>query len=258
MKLLNEKVVLVTGAGRGFGHGTARKLAEHGATVLATALELSELDELASTIRGSGGSIETFAVDLGDKAAVATMVEQILARHGRLDALVNNAAILRNTAFIDLSEADFEQTLDINLLAPARLIRAFLPSMLEQGRGAIINLSSGAGIRPSLLETDYCASKFGMEGFSYSLAMELAPKNISVNLVSPGYRIKPTSITAAEFATWPEERRAQFRDPIDMGDAFAYLCLQFPGEGGVTGKRFNAFELAETVRAKGWDWLPEN
>jgi NAD(P)-dependent dehydrogenase (short-subunit alcohol dehydrogenase family) len=124
--------------------------------------------------------------------------------------------------------------------------------MLERGRGAIVNVSSAAGIRPFADETDYCAAKYGLEGFSYSLALELAPRNISVNLVTPDYRIKPTSVTTAEFASWPAEHRAMYRDPIDMADAFAYLVLQYPREGGVTGQRFDAFELAEEVRRAGW------
>jgi NAD(P)-dependent dehydrogenase (short-subunit alcohol dehydrogenase family) len=162
------------------------------------------------------------------------------------------------TPFVALTAADFDERIEVNLLAPVRLIREFLPAMGERGRGAIINVSSAAGIRPFANETDYCAAKYGLEGFSYSLAMELSPLNISVNLVSPGYAIKPTSVTAAEFAAWPAERRNDYRDPIDMADAFAYLALQFPREGGITGKRFDAFELAEEVRRKGWnsDWQP--
>jgi NAD(P)-dependent dehydrogenase (short-subunit alcohol dehydrogenase family) len=80
----------------------------------------------------------------------------------------------------------------------------------------------------------------------------LAPRNVSVNLVTPGYRIKPTSVTAAEFAAWPPERQAQVRDPLDMADAFAWLAVQYPATGGVTGQRFDAFELAEEVRRTGW------
>ena len=154
--------------------------------------------------------------------------------------------------------ADFDETIAVNLLAPVRLIRAFLPAMLERGHGAIINVSSNAGVKPFATETDYCATKYGLEGFSYSLAMELAPLNISVNVVSPGFPIKPTSVTAAEFAAWPAERRDRYQDPIGMADAFAYLALQYPNEGGITGQRFDAFALAEEVRHKGWNgrWRP--
>ncbi|MCD6059174.1 MAG: short-chain dehydrogenase/reductase [Thermomicrobiales bacterium] len=248
---LADKTVLVTGAGRGLGHGVARGLAAYGATVVAVARTESELAELAETVRSAGGAIETIVADLASPAETARLASDVTARHG-VDALINNAAILRMTAFLDLSQDAFEETLAVNLLAPVRLTRALLPAMLERGRGAIINVSSNAGIRPFADETDYCAAKYGLEGFSYSLAQELAPRNVSVNLVSPGYRIKPTSVTAAEFASWPAERQAEFRDSIDMADAFAYLAVQYPKEGGVTGQRYDAFALAEEVRRMGW------
>jgi NAD(P)-dependent dehydrogenase (short-subunit alcohol dehydrogenase family) len=249
---LAGKTILITGAGRGLGHGVARGLASKGANVVAVARTEPELLELTTTVRAAGGAIETVVADLASPAETARLSSELLARHGGVDAIVNNAAILRMIPFLDLSEDDFEETIAVNLLAPVRLTRALLPAMLERGRGAIINVSSAAGIRPFADETDYCAAKYGLEGFSYSLALELASRNVSVNLVSPGYHIKPTSVTAAEFAAWPAERQAEFRDPIDMADAFAFLAVQYPSEGGVTGQRFDAFALAEEVRRNGW------
>lgn len=253
---LQGRVVIVTGAGRGFGHGIARKLAEYGATVVALALEDDELGDLARTIRSMGGTVETHAVDLGNRDATIACTDRIGSRHGGVDALVNAAAILRMRSFVDLTEAEFEATIDVNLLSATRLIRAFLPGMIERGEGAIVNVTSAAGIRPFLLETEYCAAKYGLEGFSFSLAMELAEHNVSVNLVSPGYRIKPTSVTAAEFAGWPPERRAEYRDPVEMSDAFAFLSMQFPNERGITGQRFNAYDLTNAIREHGWGWRP--
>lgn len=248
---LAGKTVLVTGAGRGLGHGVARGLAAYGATVVAVARTQPELAELADTVRAAGGAIETMVADLASPLETARLVADVLPRYDGIDALVNNAAILRMIPFLDLPEHEFDETIEVNLLAPVRLTRALLPAMLERGRGAVINVSSAAGARPFADETDYCAAKYGLEGFSYSLAMELAARNVSVNLVTPGYRIKPTSVTAAEFAAWPAERQAQFRDPIAMADAFAWLAVQYPGDGGVTGQRFDAFELAEEVRRTG-------
>lgn len=247
---LTGKTILVTGAGRGLGHGVARGLTSKGATVVAVARTEPELRELAATVRAAGGTIETVVADLASPVETAGLASELIARHGGVDAIINNAAILRMIPFLDLSADDFEETIAVNLLAPVRLTRALLPAMLERGRGAIINVSSAAGIRPFADETDYCAAKYGLEGFSYSLALELASRNVSVNLVSPGYRIKPTSVTAAEFAAWPAERQAEFRDPIDMADAFAFLAVQYPQEGGITGQRFDAFALAEEVRRK--------
>jgi NAD(P)-dependent dehydrogenase (short-subunit alcohol dehydrogenase family) len=249
---LRGQTVVVTGAGRGFGEGIARRMAQHGAQVIATALEADELDGVATTIAAEGGKVATYAVDLGNPAQLDEFAAAVLATFGRVDALVNNAALLRMKSFTAMSAAEFDETIAVNLLAPVRLSRAFLPAMLEASGGAIINVSSAAGIRPFVDETDYCAAKYGLEGFSYSLAMELQSANISVNLISPGYRIKPTSVTAAEFAAWPEERRAEFRDPIDMADAFVFLALQ--DGSGVTGQRFNAWELTERVHRDGWDW----
>src|SRR3954469_19897196 len=256
--LLKGKTILVTGAGRGLGHGVARGLAGYDTKILAVARTESELSELAATVRQDDGVIETYVADLGNSADLDRLWREIDQHYGGVDAIINNAAILRLIPFVDLDPADFDETVAVNLLAPVRLIRAFLPAMLERGRGAIINVSSNAGVKPYATETDYCATKYGLEGFSYSLAMELAPLNVSVNVVSPGYPIKPTSITAAEFAAWPAERREQYRDPIAMADAFAYLALQYPTEGGITGQRFDAYELAEEVRHKGWDggWWP--
>jgi NAD(P)-dependent dehydrogenase (short-subunit alcohol dehydrogenase family) len=250
MGILDGRVVVVTGAGRGLGHGVARGLAQHGATVLAVAQSDHELAELAERVQQAAGSVATFSLDLADTDAVTGFARAALSTYGAIDALVNNAAVLRNKPFLDLPPQEFDATIEVNLLAPVRLTRAFLPAMIERGRGAIVNVSSAAGVRGFGDETDYCASKFGLEGFSYALALELQPHNISVNLVAPGYRIKPTSVTAAEFSAWPEERRAKYRDPIDMADAFAFLVLQ--DGSGITGQRFNAFELAERVRSEGW------
>jgi NAD(P)-dependent dehydrogenase (short-subunit alcohol dehydrogenase family) len=249
---LAGKSVLVTGAGRGLGHGVCRGLAGYGPIVIATARTETELNELAQTVREEGGAVETIVVDLASPAETARLATEVMDRHGGVDVLVNNAAVLRMTAFLDLTAADFDETIEVNLLAPVRLIRALLPAMLARGRGAIINVSSAAGVRPFADETDYCAAKYGLEGFSSSLALELAARNVSVNLVTPGYRIKPTSVTAAEFAAWPAARQAEYRDPIAMADAFAWLAMQHPAEGGVTGQRFDAFELAEEVRRTGW------
>jgi NAD(P)-dependent dehydrogenase (short-subunit alcohol dehydrogenase family) len=220
--------------------------------ILAVARTQSDLDDLAATVRAQGGAVETFSVDLGDPAQLDDLAGTVLARYGGVSTLVNNAAILRMKPFNDLPAREFDETIAVNLLAPVRLTRAFLPAMIERGRGSIINVTSAAGVWGFVDETDYCASKFGLEGFSYSLALELKPANVSVNLVSPGYRIKPTSVTTSEFEAWPEDQKAEFRDPIDMADAFAFLALQ---DGtGVTGQRFDAFELAERVRTAGWDW----
>src|SRR3954468_2215603 len=131
---LKGKIILVTGAGRGLGHGVARGLADCGATVLGVARTDAELSELANTVRQSGGTIETYVADLGNSADLDRLWREIDQRHSGVDAIINNAAILRLIPFVDLEAADFDETIAVNLLAPIRLIRAFLPGMRERGR----------------------------------------------------------------------------------------------------------------------------
>jgi NAD(P)-dependent dehydrogenase (short-subunit alcohol dehydrogenase family) len=254
MGKLSGRVVILTGAGRGLGHGVARRFVQHGATVVAVSRTVSELEDLARAAESldADGSLTTFPADLSQPREIERLAGDVLDRFGRVDSLINNAGILRNAPLVEVDDDDFLETLSVNLLAPVRLTRRLLPSMIAQGSGSVVNVSSRSGVMGFAKQTAYCTSKWGIEGFSYSLAPEVQPHNISVNLMTPGYRIKPTSVTAAEFEAWSEEQKAQFHDPIDMGDGFAFLALQ-DGQG-VTGKRFDAFALSEQVRTEGWDW----
>jgi NAD(P)-dependent dehydrogenase (short-subunit alcohol dehydrogenase family) len=252
MAQLDGQIALVTGAGRGLGYAVARTLAAHGARVLAVARNAHELAQLRDAIRGDGGEVETIQVDLSNLLALDALGRDAVERHGRVDTLVNNAAVLHGKSFEELTAEEFEASLATNLLAPTRLTRALLPAMRADRRGSIINVTSASGRQPFLNETDYCAAKFGLEGFTQALALELADSGVTANLISPGMTIKPTSVTTAEFAAWPAARRALYRDPAEMADAFVWLAQQ----RHVNGRRFNGFELAAEVREHGWDWRP--
>ena len=259
-QLLATQVVVVTGAGRGWGHSVCRMMARHGAKVVATSEVEHELRDLQSSVRDEGSDIEIAVVDLTDRGATASFAAGVLERHGRVHTLVNGAAILRNTHFLDLTQDQVETTLEVMLLAPMRLIRAFTPGMIAAGRGSIINISSRAARMPFPGEAEYCAAKFGLEGFSYAIAEEFKPHNISVNLLTPGKDIgdrpiKPTSVTAAEFAAWPEERRARYRDSMELTEAFVYLALQ--DARSLTGRRFSASALSRTIREHGFELSEE-
>lgn len=253
MERLAGKTIMVTGGGRGLGASIVGRLIDHGATVIAVSRTQSELESLTPNLGTRGGSLVTVPVDLGKQADVQNLIALVHRDFGGLDALINNAAVLRMLPFETLTEKEFDETIEVNFLSATRLIRGFLPEMKSRGRGSIINVTSGAATRGFVNETDYCATKFGLEGFSYSLALELESANISVNLVGPGFPIKPTSVTADEYQQWPSEKKSLYRDPSEMVEAFAFLTTQYPMEGGVTGQRFNAFELTTRINEQGWE-----
>ncbi len=253
--MLKDKIALITGAGRGLGQSVALAYARQGAHVIAVARTRPELDRTAGMIEAEGGRVLTMSVDLAQEDRARQMAERILNEFGRLDVLVNNAARLPLKSFEDMIMADWDDTMTINLRAPVLMCKLFLQRMKAQGRGSIINVSSNAGVKGFELETDYCASKFGLEGFSRALALEVKKYNIAVNSITPGgrsyVRIKPTSMTQADFEALSEEEQAQWHDAIVLTEAFVYLALQ--DADGVTGERVYAYDLSERIRREGWD-----
>lgn len=258
-RLLQDCVALVTGAGRGWGRAICLAFARQGAQVIAASRTESELDLTAGLVRAEGGRIETLCVDVAREADLRRAADEILAHSGRLDVLVNNAAQLPLVPFEAMTMAAFDQVLAVNLRAPILLCKLFLESMKKQGRGSLINVSSNAGVRGFELESAYCTAKFGLEGFSRALALEVRQHNIAVNTITPGgasagVRIKPTSLTQDAYDRLSASEQAQWADSIVMTEAFVYLARQ---DGhGVTGERVLAYELSEQIRRQGWHIRP--
>ncbi|GAA2961724.1 MULTISPECIES: SDR family NAD(P)-dependent oxidoreductase [Streptomyces] len=178
---------LVTGAGRGIGAATARRLAAEGAAVLVTDLVADRASRTAEEIRKSGGTAEALACDVGDRAAVEAAVAHAVAAFGGLDVLVNNAYANHEDAELFEDEADdsWDHTLDITLSGPYRCSRAALPHLVASGRGAIVNIGSVNG------EQDfgghaYSAAKAGLGSLTRTLAGHAGPRGVRVNLVAPG------------------------------------------------------------------------
>jgi NAD(P)-dependent dehydrogenase (short-subunit alcohol dehydrogenase family) len=207
-------------------------------------------------IRDEGGRARVISADIALTSQVRQMAEQVLGDFGGIDVLVNNAARLPLTLLEDTSLEEWDRTITVNLRGPFLTCKLFLDSLKRRGGGSIINVSSRAGVEGFSRETAYCASKFGLEGFSRALAMELQEHNIAVNSITPGgvshgVRIKPTSVTQAQYDALNEQEKAQWQDPLLLTEAFVYLALQ--NARGITGERIYAYPLSEWIRREGWD-----
>ena len=185
---IRDKVIIVTGASRGIGKATALLLAEKGAKVVIAARNKTDLEKTAQEIKNKSKNGECLAVvtDVTKEENIKNLVQSAFKKFGRIDILVNNAGIGINKPVVDFATEDWNQTIDTNLKAPFLASREVLPIMIKQKGGQIINISSGAGKNPIANYAAYCASKFGLIGFSESLALEVRNYNIKVSVLLPG------------------------------------------------------------------------
>lgn len=253
MGRLSGQTAVVTGAGRGWGRAIAVELAREGASVWISARTADELDKTSQQIQSIGGIVESHRVDLGDEKALKAYTDTLLEKSPGVDVLINNAGVLMLTPVERLTPSEWSLHLAVNLTAPFLLIHAFLPGMRDRG-GSIINVSSRAGVLGFKDEVAYCATKFGMEGMTRAMAEDLAGTKVSVNTITPGLKIKPTSITDEDFAALPEDKQREWNDPALLNPAFVYLAGL---RGEVTGLRYDAHRLSEAVRKEGYDISPE-
>ncbi|MBA2668152.1 MAG: SDR family oxidoreductase [Trueperaceae bacterium] len=245
---LRGQVAIVTGAGRGLGRGGAVGLARRGATVIAVALEADELARTA--LLAPNGRIVEVALDLGESGAVDGLVDRVLADHGHVDVLINTAAMLPFETFQDTTPELWHRVLQVNLHACYQLAWRLYPAMVERGAGVISSVSSGAGVRPFILETAYVAGKYALEGLMKSLALEALPHGVAVTLTTPGAPSKPTGMTDAEFQALGDDARARYADELDVAEGFAWIAGQV--DVALNGRRLDLHGLGALVRARGW------
>lgn len=249
---LTGKVALVTGAGRGFGWGIARALAQAGARVCITDIDPNELDRAACDLEADTTESLALPLDVSDPAAFVATVDQVVARWERLDVLVHNAIFMPLMRFEDTSPDLWWRQLQVSLGGLFNGTRAVWNVMKRQGGGHIIGIASGSSVRGYKDEVTYCTGKHGQEGFVKALALEAAPYNIAINTIGPGKPIKPTRIDWAAFDQMPEAAKAAWTDPVELGKAFVWLATQPPQR--FTGLRFDAGPLADTIAAEGYDF----
>ncbi|MFJ9317695.1 SDR family NAD(P)-dependent oxidoreductase [Pimelobacter simplex] len=180
---LTDTVVLVTGASRGLGAAMALALAAEGAQVVAAARSKDSLAEVAAQ---GGGRISAVEVDLRDEDSVRALVPEVLARHGRIDGLVNNAGIAPAGKFATQDPEIWKDALTVNVVAPMLLAQAAGVRMIEQGGGRIVNVASTTGLRGKPFLVPYSTSKGAVVRFTEALAAEWAGKNVQVNCIAPG------------------------------------------------------------------------
>ncbi len=248
-KPLKGQVAFVTGAGRGLGRGGAVMLGRYGARVAMVSRTVSELEETERMVRAEGAQTLILPVDLTDTAALTDALQRTEHELGPITSLVNNAAVLDLVPFEETTPEIWGQAFAVNLHAAYHAIRHVYPEMLRRGSGSIHNVSSAAGFRGFARETAYCATKFALEGFSKSLAMEAAPRGVVVALSSPGIRTKPTSVTIEDLSSLPEAQVREWADPLVMGEAFAYLAWMSDPE--LAGRVYDLYRVSELVREVG-------
>jgi len=184
---LKDKVALVTGGSRGIGRAIAARLASAGAHVLLTARTSEAAEIVATEIRDSGGEARGIALDVSDHEAVEKGMAEVLGDYARIAILVNNAGITSDNLLLRMKREDWDSVLQTNLSGVYRLCRSVVPSMVRARYGRIVNITSVVAGLGNPGQTNYAAAKAGIEGFTRSLARELASRAISVNCIAPGF-----------------------------------------------------------------------
>lgn len=258
---LKDTVAIVTGAARGIGRGVALELARAGAHVVIADLPSAQADmeETARLVQAEGVQSLLVHCDVTSESETAALAKTAIERFGRIDVLVNNAGVISVAPVAAMSEAQWDRVLDVNLKGAFLCSKAVAPHMMERRAGRIVNMSSQAGRRGAPGLAHYCASKFGIIGFTQALALELAPFNVTVNAVCPGevdsamWREHLLPALAAARGLSPDEAWTTFvreRAPLgrpqtaeDIGQAVVFLCRA----DNITGEALNVTGGSELV-----------
>ena len=232
---LKDKVIIVTGGGRGIGEAIAVGYAQEGAKVVVAARSIGQLDQVVEKIQSQGGQAVSVPTDARFLPQVENLVQQTVDQFGKIDVLVNNAGINPRGLFLDSTEEEWEQSWQINVVGVVHCCRTVLPVMKAQGRGNIINIGSGMGQVGRGNLSVYCASKFALHGLSQAIAEEVWEDGIIVNVLIPGPVKTELSRPMWEGAGEVRASSDPWKDPEQVVPSAVFLAAQ-PPSSGMTGQ----------------------
>ncbi len=225
----NNRTALVTGAGRGIGKAIAEELSRQGVTVVCVSKNEASCGAVAAALQAAGGKARACAVDVADGAAVAKAAAALLAEFGAIDILVNNAGITRDGLLFRMSEEDWNVVLATNLTSSFHWTKHLGRAMTQKRWGRIVNIASVVGRSGNAGQANYAAAKAGLIGFTKSIAKEFSRRNVTCNVVAPGF-IKTDmtaglseDLTKAALQFIPLQR---FGEPVDVAHMTAFLCSE--------------------------------
>jgi len=234
---LSGQVALVTGASRGIGRGIALELGAAGAKVICVARSADKLAETVDEIIKAGGAAAAKACDVTDGAAVDKLVDGVVEADGRLDIVVNNAGITRDTLMPRMSDEEFDDVINTNLRGAFLFCRAASRQMMRARYGRVINISSVTGIIGNPGQTNYSASKAGMIGMTRSMSRELAGRGVTINAVAPGFIESEMTAVLGDAVLSEAKKRIPAKrlgKPEDIAHAVLFLCS--PSSSYITGQ----------------------
>ncbi|MFS0674474.1 3-oxoacyl-ACP reductase FabG [Ornithinibacillus sp. 179-J 7C1 HS] len=227
MSRLQDKVAIITGAAGGIGFEAARKFGHEGAKVIIADFDEAKGIESEKNLLEEGITCKFVQVNVADRESVDTMVDKALAEYGKIDILINNAGITRDAMLSKMTLEQFQQVIDVNLTGVFNCTQAVLPSMVEQGKGKIVNTSSVTGTYGNVGQTNYAAAKAGLIGMTKTWAKELGRKGINVNAVAPGFTMTamvsamPDKVIDKMKEMVPMQRLGK---PEDIANAYLFLA----------------------------------
>ena len=229
MNFLNDKVAVVTGAGRGIGRAVAIAYAKMGANVVCVSRTQENSAKVATEIEALGQKSWAFAVDVSDTSAVESSAKNILEATGKVDILVNNAGVTRDNLLMRMSEEEWDTVLNTNLKGAFNFTKAFTRPFMKQRSGRIINIASVIGLIGNAGQSNYAASKAALIGFTKSIAKELAPRGVTANAIAPGFI--ETDMTAVldekvRDAIIDRIPMTRFGSPEDIANTAIFLALE--------------------------------